>query len=245
MLKLFIFLLDLVLMFSVSILISGNTSTLISFGLGILLTVRVTLNIIVRRIQIPPSTAINALLQHTTAPQGDRCSVCHADNMLEPRKLSCNHVFCRDCALLVLCKQDTCPMCQRVPLQQIPIITVVPFETFVALVDDHAVHWSCLFLVYVPAWLAPCVWQSRYPTGSELVLAGIRATTHLALHTEIVEIAPTVVGSRSRFYCGSWLVDVVAALCTSAVNLSYEYAAWIYFSLFAAVVTWQYWNDGS
>jgi hypothetical protein len=217
MLKVLIFLLDLVLMFSVSILISGNTSTLISFGLGILLTIRVTLNIIVRRIKIPPSTAINALLQHTTAPQGDRCLVCHADNMFEPRKLSCDRVFCRDCALLVLCKQDTCPMCQRVPFQQIPIVTVVPFETFVALVDDHAVRWLCLFLIYDPAWFVPCVWQSRYPTGSELVLAAIRATIHLALHTDIVEITSLSSAAAHAYTAdrGSWTLSPFYALLRS------------------------------
>lgn len=248
MLKLLLFLLDLVLMTLMSFSISGNTPTLFSFGLGVLITIRVLLNTIVRHqldIQIPPATAINALLQTTSAPQNDRCLICHADDMFEPRKLSCNHVFCRDCALLMLCRRDTCPHCGKVSLQQVTINIIWPFETMVALLEAHAVNWVGIFTVLSLAWIAPCFWQSRVPTISELMLAVTRATIHTALRAEIVDMAPNIAYFRSRPHRVSWLVEVVAVFCTSVVTLPYDYAAWIYFSLFVAWATWEHWNDAN
>jgi len=225
--------------------ISGNTPTLFSFGLGILLTIRVLLNIIVRRqldVEIPPATAINALLQRPSAPPSDRCLICHANDMFEPRKLSCNHVFCRDCILLTLCRRDTCPHCGQIPLQQLEIITIVPFETMVALLEAHAVYWVSIFIVLSLAWIAPCFWQSRAPNFSELMLAATRATIHTALRTEILDMVPNIAYFRSRPHRVSWLVEIVAAFCTFVVTLPYDHAACLYCSLFAAWVTWGYWN---
>ena len=76
------------------------------------------------------------------------------------------------------------------------------------------------------------------------MLATIRASIQLALRTELVDIIPYIAYLRSRPGSGSRLVDTVAILCTSVVTLPYDYAAWMYLSLFAAFVMWQYWNDG-
>lgn len=122
-LRVIAFLLDLVLMSLMSILISGNIPTLVNFDLGILLTARVAVNIIIRRerdIEIPPAAAINALLQPTPAPQDGKCLICHIKDFFEPRKLSCGDVFCRDCALLTPCKRDTCPKCGKFPTSDTP-----------------------------------------------------------------------------------------------------------------------------
>jgi hypothetical protein len=247
MLRLLLFLLDLVLMSSILFLVSGNAPILFSFGLGILLTIRVPLSIMIHRqldIQRPPAIAINALLQRTPAPEDGRCLICHTEDMFKPRKLSCDHVFCRDCALLVLCKQDTCPMCGKPPLRQLDIITMVSRETLFALLCDHAIDWLFTFLVLSLAWVIPCVWHWRGPTCSDLMLAAMRATIHLALCMEIDDIIPAITYFRSRRHHGSWLVNTSAAFCTSVVTLPYDYAAWMYSTLFAAWVTWQYWNYG-
>ena len=120
MLRLIVFLLDLVLMSSVSTLMSDNATTLFNLGLVVLFTLRGTLNVVVAaQLQLSkegPSKAINALLRPTSAPQGDRCSICF-DDFFMPHKISCNHIFCRDCALLMLLKRDTCPLCLRVPFR--------------------------------------------------------------------------------------------------------------------------------
>ena len=245
MFRLLVFLLDLVLMFSMSVLIFSSTSSLLQLGLGILLTIRVALNVILRledNLQIHPRLAINSLLQPAT--RDDRCPICHIDHMFEPRKLSCDHVFCRDCALLMLCKRDTCPLCEKIPQQQLGIRIAVPFGSLVAIFMPHAVHWLWIYLVLSATWAVPCVWQWRLPTGSELMLATIRASIQLALRTELVDIIPYIAYLRSRPGSGSRLVDTVAILCTSVVTLPYDYAAWMYLSLFAAFVMWQYWNDG-
>ena len=149
-LRVIAFLLDLVLMSLMSILISGNTPTLVNFDLGILLTARVAVNIIIRRerdIEIPPAAAINALLQPTPAPQDGKCLICHIKDFFEPRKLSCGDVFCRECALLMLCKRDTCPKCGKIPLQLLHINIAVPFRNLVAVVGAHALHWLKICLV--------------------------------------------------------------------------------------------------
>ena len=227
--------------------ISSSTSTLSKFGLGIVLTIRVVLNIIVRRkndFEIPPAMAINSLLPETPASQDDRCPICHIDHMFEPRKLSCNHVFCRDCALLMLCKRDTCPLCEKIPRQQLGIRIAVPFESLVAVFRPHVVHWLCYYSVLSPAWVVACAWQWRLPTGSELMLTAIRSTIQLALRTELADIIPSIAHLLSRPDRGSLLVETVTISCTSVVTLPYDYAAWMYISLFAAYVMWQYWNDG-
>ena len=117
----------------------------------------------------------------------------------------------------------------------------MPFESLLAI---HAVHWLWVYLVLSATWAVPCVWQWRLPTGSELMLAAMRATIQLALREELVDIIPSIAYLRSRPESGSWLVETVAILCTFVVTLPFDYAAWMYISLFAAYVMWQYWNDG-
>ena len=245
MFNLLVILLDLTLMFFVSLLISSNTPTLVSFGIGIIVTTRVLLNTMAPQQhdpKIPPATAINALLQPTQTPQGDRCPVC-LDDFFEPRKLSCNHVFCRDCALLMLCKQDTCPLCQQVPTQLGEVDKVSPFAVSVGVLLFIVVSWLHNCIVLSVAWIVPCCWQLRLPTRSEMVLAVMRATIQLAFRTTIDDIVPFVPCFRSRRDGGSKLVDTIANIGTFAITLSYDYSARVYLPLCVVLATVQYLAD--
>jgi hypothetical protein len=245
MFKLLVILLDLTLMFLVSLLVSSNTPTLVSFGIGIVVTTRVLLNTMVPHPhdpKIPPATAINALLQPTQTPQGDRCPVCLAD-FFEPRKLSCNHVFCRDCALLMLCKQDTCPLCQQVPTQQGEVDKVLPFALSVGVLLFLVVGWLRNCIVLSVAWVVPCLWQLRLPTRSEMMLAVMRATIQLALRTTIADIVPFIPCFRTRRDQRSKLVDTIANIGTFAITLSYDYAARVYLPLCVVLAAVQYSAD--
>jgi len=245
MFTLLVILLDLTLMFLVSLLISSNTPTLVSFGIGIIVTTRVLLNTMVPQQhdpKIPPATAINALLQPTQAPQGDRCPVC-LDDFFEPRKLSCNHVFCRDCALLMLCKQDTCPLCQQVPIQQGEVDRVSPFTLSAGVLLILVIGWLRNCIVLSVAWVIPCVWQLRLPTRSEMMLAVMRAAMQLALRTTIADMVPFIPCFRTRRDQGSKLVDTLANIGTFAITLSYDYAVRVYFPLCVVLAAVQYFAD--
>ena len=244
-LRITILLLDLVLMSAVSVLLPSNTSTLFSFVLGIFLTVRVALNILVRsqidfELQMPPRAAINSLLQPSQPPQGVRCPICLED-FFEPRKLSCNHVFCRDCALLMLCKRDACPLCGRLPQQLREINLVVP--TLFVVLRLQVIGWLLFYFVLSFAWIVPCFWQWRLPTGSELMLAAIRAIIQIDLRTTFVDLFPSIGFFRSLPDHGLQFVVTVAALCSSLVTLPYDYAARTYLPLFAALIVLQYWKN--
>lgn len=117
-------------------------------------------------------------------------------------------------------------------------------ENLLALLYAHAIEWLCFFIMLSLAWVVPCAWQWRGPTGSDLMLATIRATILLALRAEIVDNLPTVAYLCLRPNRRSWLLNTFAIFCTSVVTLPYDYAAWMYSALFAAWVTWQYWNEG-
>jgi hypothetical protein len=65
MFKVLVVLLDLTMMSLVLLLMSSNTPTLLSFGIGIIVTARVLLNTMIPHQldqKIPPAAAINALL---------------------------------------------------------------------------------------------------------------------------------------------------------------------------------------
>jgi len=76
------------------------------------------------------------------------------------------------------------------------------------------------------------------------MLTAIRSTLQLALRTELLDVIPSIAHLLSRPDRGALLVETVAMLCTCVVTLPYDYAVWTYISLFAAWLTWQYWNDG-
>jgi hypothetical protein len=149
----------LTMMSLVPLLMSNNTSTLLGFGIGIIVTTRVLLNTMTLHQldpKIPPATAINALLQPTQVQQGDRCPVC-LDAFFEPRKLSCSHVFCRDCALLMLRKQDKCPLCQNVPIQLPEADKGLPFALLIGVLLFLVIGWLRNCIVLGVAWVVPCL----------------------------------------------------------------------------------------
>ena len=246
MLSLLALLLDLILISLASTLLSSNSPVLLSFGIGILVTIRLMLNTMLPHHlsqTLPPATAINALLQPTQAPQGERCPVC-LDDFFEPRKLSCNHVFCRDCALLLLCKRNTCPLCQRVPVQPKKVETPAPFVILFVAVLYLVVGWLRNCFVLSVAWIVPCVWQFRLPTRADLMLVAMRATMHLALRTAVADLVPFIACLRSRPDGGTPLVDTIANIGTFAVTLSYDSAARFYLPLCVLLATCQYFEGG-
>lgn len=245
MLNLLILLLNLTLMSLVSILVTSNKPALLSFGISIIVTTRLLLNtLIISQLDqgIPPATAINALLQRTQALQGDRCPVC-LDDFFEPRKLSCNHVFCRDCALLMLCKRNTCPLCQRVPIEPREANRVTPLGILVGVLLFLVINWLRNSIVLSSAWIVPCLWQLRLPTHSEMMLVATRVAIHLALRTTVADLIPFIACLRSRRDRGANLVDTIASLGTFAVTLSRDYAAWFYLPLCVVLATCQYFAD--
>jgi hypothetical protein len=131
----------------------------------------------------------------------------------------------------MLCKQDTCPLCQQVPTQLPEADRGLPFELLIAVLLFLVVGWLRNCIVLSVAWVVPCLWQLRLPTRSEMMLAVMRATIQLALRTMIADIVHFIACLRSRRDRGSKLVDTIANICTFATTLSYDYAAWIYLPL--------------
>lgn len=249
MLSLLGLLLDLTLIALTSILLSSNSPVLLSFGIGILVITKLMLNTMLPYHldqKLPPATAINALLQPTQDPQGDRCPVC-LDAFFEPRKLSCNHIFCRDCALLMLCKRNTCPLFQRVPVQpsEVEVEKSVPFLLLFGVILYLVFGWIRNCLVLSVAWIVPCIWRLRLPTSSEFMLVAMRATMHLALRTTVADVIPFIACLRSRPDGGTPLVDTIANIGTFAVTLSYDSAARFYLPLCVVLVTCQYFDGGN
>ncbi|KAM0705520.1 hypothetical protein Q7P35_006879 [Cladosporium inversicolor] len=247
MLSLLALLLDLILIALASVLLSSNSPVLLSFGIGILVTTKLMLNTMLPyRLdqKLPPATAINALLQPTQAPQGDRCPVC-LDDFFEPRKLSCNHIFCRDCALLMLCKRNACPLCQRVPVQPIEVEKSVPFMILFGVILYLVVGWIRNCFVLSVAWIVPCIWQLRLPTCADSMLVAMSATMHLALRTTVADLVPFIACVRSRPDGGTPLVDTTANIGPFAVTLSYDSAARFYLPLCVVLATCQYFDGGN
>lgn len=64
-----------------------------------------------------------------TPASGALCAVCRED-FDRPHKISCDHVFCRDCISRTLVSRDSCPVCSKTPSPLRPRIPVnsTPFS---------------------------------------------------------------------------------------------------------------------
>lgn len=231
MLRLIIFLLDLVLISSMSTLMSGSATTVFKLRLVILFTLRGTLNAVVawqlKQTAETPSKAINNLLQPILTPRGDGCPICF-DTVFRPHRISCNHVFCRDCALLMLAQRDTCPLCLRIPLPLRKKHKAFSLETVLTALSILVFHWIRTFFTFSLAYIAQCFWHLRVPTSSEMMLAAMRTTLHNALYLAVVDVIHPIAWISSSPDKKAALADYIAAAYVFVVTLSYDYAAWGY-----------------
>ena len=56
---------------------------------------------------------------------GGICPICH-DNLSEPTKLHCKHIFCEECVTMWFDREKTCPMC-RAQVSYFPLKTAPLF----------------------------------------------------------------------------------------------------------------------
>lgn len=178
---------------------------------------------------VSPSMALHTLLKPSRPQSEERlCAICR-DDFFRPHKLSCNHIFCRDCALRSLASRDTCPLCFQVPR---------PFHT-----TTHAIFElnfeDCLQLARLsfraaPWWLPQlafwCIWRRRFPDCADGRLLIMRACFHASLSMALFDYFANKPSSEDDGLELTDLdADVGALVCTlfatSGVTESLSYCA--------------------
>jgi hypothetical protein len=237
MLNLVVLLLDVVLLS----VVADNSRTFFSFTIIAIFVLKIKLNAVVQR-QIHPTAApskyISTLLEPTPVPQRNKCPICYKEFIL-PRRISCNHVFCHDCALLTLAKHDTCPVCLHVPKQLSDVETAAPlgspFESWVfwlARLAKTSMLWSL-------GWILPCLLQLRLPASSEVVLALTRISIDFALQPVLSDILRSAAWLDLHTMQIDMLVWSVAWTFTLFATASGIYASWWWLSLLVVCIAYQ------
>lgn len=236
-LKLAMHLLDLVLTF----FMTNNTPTFFDLALITIFVIKIKISTMVYwepDLRVAPSKFINALLQSTPAPHGDRCPICF-DHPFMPRKISCNHVFCRDCAFLTFAKRDSCPICLRVPKQLHDIELAIPVEDLVESWINWIFHGVRTATIWHIGWIVSCAWQLRFALRSEIMLAVMRTSTEIALQAALVDILPCIPRFHLRSKQRTSLATVVATASTLVLTLSYNYVAFSFLALLVVEIARQ------
>lgn len=96
------------------------------FVAAVVYVLRTKLVAIIRQptLDAAPASYLNAFLEPMSFPPDGRCPVCSC-HFIDPRKISCHHVFCHTCALITFATQDGCPICAEVPKQVRPVAPAV------------------------------------------------------------------------------------------------------------------------
>lgn len=228
-LRLAILLLDLVLLFSVS----NSTPTFVNFALVIIFAIKVRLSTVVHwhpHLNAAPSKFINSLLKSTLAPRGENCPIC-LDDFDMAHKISCNHTFCRDCALLTFAKRDTCPICLRVPVPLCDIEVAVPTEHLLETWETGVMWWLVRSFTWSLGWIASCIWRLRLPTSSEIMLAAMGTSIELAFWPMVDDILHSIARNDRDVEQGRRLAGSIATACALVVTSSRSLGAVAYFAL--------------
>jgi hypothetical protein len=237
MLNLVVLLLDVVLMS----LVADNSRTFFSFTIIAVFALKTRLNAALQRQTHPtaePSKYISTLLEPTPTWQGNKCPICYGEFIL-PHRISCNHVFCHDCALLTLAKHDTCPVCQQVPKQLSDVETAAPLESpfeswvfWVARLAKISMLWSL-------GWIFPCLLQLRLPKTSEVVLALTQISIDFALQPVLDDVLRSTAWLDLHPMQMDMLVWSIAWISTLFATTSGIYASWWWLSLLIVCVAYQ------
>lgn len=167
--------------------LTRDPGDLLPFAEAILLAIKIWFDAVAQfeSTLVSPSMALDALLKPARPHSDGLCANCY-DQFCRPQKLSCNHVFCRDCALRTLASRDTCPLCFETP---------VPFSPL-AYADSQlnlkgCVHWmlgsSRAALWWLPFLVSWCVWHWRLPNHSDVMRLVMRACFQACLYMALFD----------------------------------------------------------
>jgi aryl carrier-like protein len=229
MLKPMILLLDLALIASMA----NNTPTFSNFVLVVVFAIKFKLGTAVHwqsDLQVAPSKVINALLQSTEALHTETCPICRHRFFL-PHMVSCGHVFCHDCALLTFAKRDTCPICLRVPHRLRAVDMTITFEQLVESWLVWIIRWVQVNWMFSVGWIVSCVWQLRSPRSSEVMLAAMRTSIHLALQPMLVDVLDSARLIRLHHEQRDVLANIIATAFAIVITLFYTYGTLAYLAL--------------
>lgn len=121
-----------------------------------------------------PSKLLRALLQPTRVARGETCVICR-DTYERAHKISCNHVFCLDCALLTFAKRDTCPLCNKLPVQFFELDRTVDAENITTRCLCYALISLLVSVFLLPGLVVQCLWHWQLPNVLDVMLVAMRA----------------------------------------------------------------------
>lgn len=159
-----------------------------------------------------------------------------------PHKISCNHVFCRDCAFLTFAKRDSCPICLRVSKQLRGIELAIPVEDLVDRWLTWVYHGVRTAVIWNIGWIVSCAWQLRFPLRSEVMLAAMRTSTEIALQPVLVGTLHCMPRLRLRSEQRKTLATVTTTASTLALTLSHNYVAFGFLSLLVVDIASRMYN---
>lgn len=181
------------------------------FVAAVVYALRTKLAAIIRQptLDAAPAWYLNAFLEPMSSSPDGRCPVCSC-HFIDPRRISCHHVFCYSCALITFATQDSCPICAEVPKQVIPVAPAVSPARHLARSWDP---WQKNYLFFNFGQALTQLWNWRFPGLDDTQVIVTRVAMQLFLEPAILDCLSSVADLNMLNHHTRGLAASTAQLC--------------------------------